>query len=352
MHFGFGLITTQHHPDDRRTDVEIYRDAVDLAVECERLGFESVWTSEHHFVDDGYMPSQLPVLAAMAARTERILLGTGVLLAPLFDPLHLAEDAATVDLLSNGRLVLGLGIGWRDEEFAGFGYPGDHKGRRLEAMIEVLRQAWSDGVVTGDHDGIYRYPEPGLNVTPKPARPGGPPIFLGGGAEAAVRRVGRVADGYLSSGTPPERLAERLGWIREEALAAGRDPASLTPAVHRNVFAWRDGDAWETVRETAWYMSWKYEDMRGAQGSRRAGRAPKPSTEQEAELRGRTIAGTPEEVADGILAYRDVMGENGHFVARSYFPGLDRARQWESLQLLGDVVRPLLGGGEAVSAPA
>jgi alkanesulfonate monooxygenase SsuD/methylene tetrahydromethanopterin reductase-like flavin-dependent oxidoreductase (luciferase family) len=349
MHFGFGLITAQHHPDDRRTDVGIYRDAVDLAVECERLGFESVWTSEHHFVDDGYMPSLLPVLAAIAARTERVLLGTGVLLAPMFDPLHLAEDAATVDLLSNGRLVLGLGIGWRDEEFAGFGDPIGHKGRRLEAMIEVLRAAWSDGLVTGDRAGIYRYPEPGLNVTPKPARPGGPPIWIGAGAEAAVRRAGRVADGYLSSGTTPERLAMRLGWIRDEALAAGRDPASITPAIHHNVFAWRDGDAWETIRDAAWYMSWKYDDMRHARGSRRAGHPPPPTAEEEAALRARTIVGTPEQVAEGILAFRDVLGENGHFIARSYFPGLDPAIQRETLRLLGDEVRPLLARGDVVA---
>jgi alkanesulfonate monooxygenase SsuD/methylene tetrahydromethanopterin reductase-like flavin-dependent oxidoreductase (luciferase family) len=352
MHVGFGLITAQHHPDDRRTNVEIYRDAVDLAVECERLGLDSVWTSEHHFVDDGYMPSQLPVLAAMAARTERVLLGTGVLLAPLFDPLHLAEDAATVDLLSGGRLVLGLGIGWREEEFAGFGdRGGSHRGRRLEAMIEVLRQAWSDELVTGDRHGEYRYPEPGLNITPKPARPGGPPIWIGAGAEVAVRRAGRLGDGYLSSGTTPERLAERLAWVRDEALAAGRDPASVAPAIHQTVFAWREGDAWETVRDAAWYIAWKYADMADARGSRRAARPPKPSAEQEAALRARTIVGTPEEVADRIRAYRDVIGDDGHFVFRSYFPGLDPGMQREALRLIADEVRPLLAEDAARSRP-
>ena len=104
------------------------------------------------------MPSQLPVLAAIAARTERIRLGTGVLLAPLFDPVHLAEDAATVDLLSNGRLILGVGLGWRQEEFDGFGVPIRERPSRLEGVITTLRQAWGDGLTTGDGK---RYAVPG-----------------------------------------------------------------------------------------------------------------------------------------------------------------------------------------------
>ena len=273
MHLGYGLFTAQHHPNDQRSDVEIYREIVELAVEAERIGLESVWTSEHHFVDDGYMPSQLPVLAAIAARTERIALGTGVLLAPMFDPLHLAEDAATVDVLSNGRLILGLGIGWREEEFVGLGGAEGHKGRRLEAIIEVLRQAWGDDLVRGDSQGIYRYPEPGFNVTPKPARPGGPPIWIGAGAPVAVERAGRVANGYISSGATAARMAERAALVRQGAEAAGRDPATVTIAVHRPTFVWRDGDPWATIRDYAHYMSWKYDDMDEAYGSTRAAAA-------------------------------------------------------------------------------
>ncbi len=343
MHIGYGLLTAQHHPDDPRSDVEIYREAVELAVEAERLGFETVWTSEHHFVDDGYMPSQLPVLAAIAARTQRIRLGTGVLLAPMFDPLHLAEDAATVDLLSDGRLILGLGIGWREEEFVGLGGAGGHKGRRLEAIVEVLRQAWSDGLTRGDSNGVYRYPDPGFNVTPKPARPGGPPIWIGGGAPVAVERAGRIADGYLSSGTGVAKFAEWVDHLRRGAEAAGRDPGTVARAVHRPTFAWRDGDAWQTVRDYAYYMSWKYEDMEDARGSLTRRRPPPLTEAEEAAVRGRAIVGTPEEVAERIAAYRDVLGPNGHFVARAYFPGLDPSIQRESLRILGEEVRPLLG---------
>jgi probable F420-dependent oxidoreductase len=341
MRSGYGLLTAQHHPDDRRTVAEVYREAVDYGVLAEQAGFDSVWTSEHHFVDDGYMPSQLPVLAAIAARTERIRLGTGVLLAPLFDPLRLAEDAATVDLLSGGRLVLGLGNGWRDEEFEGSGIPIRQRASRLEATIAVLRQAWGDGLTTGD-GRYFRYPPPGLNVTPKPTRAAATPIWIGGGAEAAVRRVGRIADGYLGSGASPGAIAERASWIRDEAEAAGRDSASIELAVHRVTFAWRDGAAWPRVAEAARYMSWKYRDMDAARGSlvrRLPGPADAPSAE---EVRARTIVGSPEAVADQVRAYAEALGPTGSFVFRAHFPGLDPGVQREAFDVLAGGVLPLL----------
>jgi probable F420-dependent oxidoreductase len=339
MKLGYGYLTGQHHPDDERTDVEIYREAIDIAVELEAAGIDSIWTSEHHFVDDGYMPSQLPVLAAIAARTSRITIGTGVLLAPMFDPLHLAADAATVDLLSDGRLILGLGLGWRDEEFEGYGIPRRERASRLEGHVAVLRQAWSDGLVTGD-GRHFRYD--GLNVTPKPARPGGPPIWLGAGAEPAVRRVGRIADGYFAGHSSPDALARRMAWVREEAEAAGRDPDAISANLYRPTFAWRDGDAWERVREAAWYMSWKYADMGEARGSRERRRPPRMTDEDGQRLRRQVVVGTPDEVAERIAEYGEVLGAGGTYVARAHFPGLDPAVAAESRRILAEEVLLLL----------
>jgi probable F420-dependent oxidoreductase len=339
MRIGYGYLTAQHHPDDHRSDVEIYRDAIEIAVELEAGGIDSVFTSEHHFVDDGYMPSQLPLLAAIAARTSRIRLATGVLLAPMFDPLHLAEDAATVDLISGGRLILGLGIGWRAEEFDGFGIPMRERGSRLEATIAVLRQAWSDGLVTGDGRHFHY---DGLNVTPKPARAGGPPIWIGAGAEAAVRRVGRVADGYFAGPVSPESLERRMTWAREEAVVSGRDAALISANLYRPTFAWRDGDAWERTREAAWYISWKYADMAAARGSRVRQQPPAMSPEDEERVRAAMNVGTPEQVAEEIVRYRDVLGDEGTYVARAHFPGLDPGIAAESRRILVEEVLPLV----------
>src|SRR2546426_10708524 len=123
VHIGLGLFTAQVPPDSSRTFAQEYREVVDLVRLAETLGFDSAWVSEHHGAGDGYMASLLPTLAAFAAATDRIRLGTGVMLTPFHHPLRLAEDAATVDLISGGRLILGLGLGWRGGEFRMFGVP-------------------------------------------------------------------------------------------------------------------------------------------------------------------------------------------------------------------------------------
>jgi alkanesulfonate monooxygenase SsuD/methylene tetrahydromethanopterin reductase-like flavin-dependent oxidoreductase (luciferase family) len=200
VRFGFASITCQRHPNDARDESEIYREGLALAGEAERLGFDSVWVSEHHFIDDSYLASVLPFSGAIAARTETIGIGTDILLAPLYDPLRLAEDVATVDLISSGRFILGHGQGWRPEEFEALGVPLKGRHRRLEDTIGVLRQAWTDGLVTGGQ----MLPYTGVSVTPKPSRLGGPPVWIGGGSEAA-----------RAKGWPPgRRFPRQLGPAR------------------------------------------------------------------------------------------------------------------------------------------
>jgi alkanesulfonate monooxygenase SsuD/methylene tetrahydromethanopterin reductase-like flavin-dependent oxidoreductase (luciferase family) len=326
---GFGLITAQRFPGDPRSDQELYADALALATEAEELGFDSVWVSEHHFLDDGYMPSLLPVCAAIAARTTHVRIGTALLLAPLIDPLRLAEDAATVDLLAAGRLVLGLGLGWREEEFRALGVDPRERVARLERAVEVLRGAWGDGLVDG------------VSVTPKPARPGGPPLWIGALAERAVRRAGRIADGFMATEVTPESFAEQVRWTREELERAGRDPDDFAYSLHLPTFAWPGADAWELVREHHWYITWKYEDMEDAVG-RTPPSAPLPPlpAAREAELRDTIVLGTPEQVAERIAAFREAAGGDLHYIARLYWPGMDPALQREAMAVFAEDVLP------------
>src|SRR3990170_2607699 len=181
LQIGLGLFTGQIPSGSDRTFEREYRETLELVRLAEAVGFDSAWVSEHHGSSDGYLPSLLPMLAAFAAVTERIALGTGVVLTPFHDPLRLAEDTAVVDQLSDGRLILGLGIGWRGEEFRMFGVPMRERARRTEETIEVLRRAWT-GRRFSFEGRAFRFEH--VRITPPPARPGGPPVYLGGSASA------------------------------------------------------------------------------------------------------------------------------------------------------------------------
>jgi len=190
--FGLGLYTGQRDVASTRPQ---YQDAISLARAAEAAGFDAFWVSEHHGLEDAYLPSPLMLLAAIAAVTERITLGTGLLIAPLHHPLRIAEDAAVVDQLSGGRLVLGLGIGYVDHEFRMFGAPWQQRGVRLAETVEVLRRAWT-GEPFSFEGRTMSFAD--VRVTPRPFRDGGIPIWLGGYAASAVARAGRIADGHLT----------------------------------------------------------------------------------------------------------------------------------------------------------
>jgi alkanesulfonate monooxygenase SsuD/methylene tetrahydromethanopterin reductase-like flavin-dependent oxidoreductase (luciferase family) len=340
VQLGFGLISCQRYPGDRRSDADRYREALELAEEAERLGFDSVWTSEHHFVDDAYMPSVLPVCAAIAARTTRVAVGTALVLAPFYDPLRLAEDAATVDLIAGGRFVLGLGLGWRAEEFEALGVRLSERARRLEDAVAVLRQAWSGGLVTGTPSRPYG----GVAVTPAPAASSGPPIWIGAFVERAVRRAGRISDGFMATEVTPSSFAEQVRWAREELERAGRDPAEFTWSMHLPTFAWPDGEeGWRLVLPHHHYVWWKYEDMEDARG--RTGPpppAPPITAEREAELRDMIVCGTPAEVAEQIGALRDAAGGRLHYIARLYWPGMEAGVQRAAMRVFAEEVAPAL----------
>ncbi|MFN8185879.1 MAG: LLM class flavin-dependent oxidoreductase [Gaiellales bacterium] len=342
MQVGLGSITCQQAPGDLRSDVERYRDAVALAVEAERLGFDSVWLSEHHFLDDGYLPSLLPFAAAIAARTERIAIGTDVLLAPLHEPIRLAEDAAVVDLLSNGRLVLGLAQGWRRFEFEGLNVPFRGRHVRFEETIEVLRQAWGPGLVTGGE--TLRYPE--VSVTPKPARAGGPPLWIGAMLEPAVRRAARIGDGFVANWCRPAELARWSGWIRDEALAAGRDLSGFVFAPVIPFWVNDRDDEWPLIRDAVWQYVWKYDDMARMRGRTGPPPAPPPLTpEREEELRAMVIMGPADELVTRLRDYEAACGGELHVIADLLLPSLDPGLLRDQLARVSETLLPQLRAG-------
>ncbi len=340
MRFGYGLITCQRPPDDPRTDAVIYREAVERSETAERSGFDSVWLSEHHFVDDGYMPSLLILAAAIAQATTRIQIGTAVMLAPLHNPLRIAEDAATVALLAEGRFILGLGAGWREEEFDVFGVGQDERGGRVREAVQILRGAW--GPEAFSFDGKY-HSFANVNVTPKPPQP--IPIWLGGFAPGAIRRAGRIADGFLGSSSGTSGVAA-FAQSKELALSgrakSGGDASSFAFALHVPVFVSSGSDPWEEIKPHYSYLRWKYGDMARARGSTKATSPSALNADQESQLRSTIICGTPDEVVDEIEKYRSELGDDTHFIFRSDFPGFPTDQQFALIERIGSEVIPRL----------
>jgi probable F420-dependent oxidoreductase len=342
VRIGLGLFTGQLPSGSERTFAEEYRDVVELARLAETLGFDSVWVSEHHGSSDGYLPSLLPMLAGLATATDRVLLGTGVILTPFHHPLRLAEDAAVVDQLSGGRLVLGLGLGWREEEFRMFDVPVRERVRRTTETVDILRRAWTGRRFS--HDGrAFSFDR--VKVTPPPARDGGPPIYLGGFVEDAVRRAGRYGDGYIRSRGGLSSAKEALVWFEKGAREAGRDPDRLGWAQLQNAFVWEDGEPWDVVRRGVSHQLGVYEGWRsGTDTPEREELEVVPPSEE--TLRKLTPAGDRHEVIRALRPLVDVFAprQEFHLVVRLHYPGMDLPTASRAVELFGEGVLPALKG--------
>jgi probable F420-dependent oxidoreductase len=216
--------------------LQVGRNFEETIQECERAeaaGFDSVWLGEHHNSATLY-PAPLIGLAAIASRTRRLRLGTAVLLLPLYHPLAVAEEAAMVDVISGGRLILGVGAGYAPEEFAAFGVSIKERGRRMDEAVPLIHQLWSEENVT--HNGRY-YRVMNATVAPRPLQQPRPPIWFAGWVESAIRRAGRLGDAWL--GGPSAKLDELVacaGLYREARKVAGKDPQAGPMALMRYVF--------------------------------------------------------------------------------------------------------------------
>ena len=336
MSLGFGLLSAQLNPGG--TDwSQVYDETIRLAVDAERLGFGSIWTTEHHFVDDGYMPSLAVVSAAIAAKTSQIEIGTGVILAPLHHPLRLAEDAATVSLLSEGRFILGLGLGWSETEFEGLGWDRTKRGAAMEEILQILPKAWS-GEPFRHRGTVYEFPE--LAVRPRPSQR--IQVLIGGGAEVAIRRAARLADGIFAN-VPRDQFLQQLAWIEDECEQVGRDPSELR-IIHYSVMlpAASQDEAFDRYTDHLWQMMWKYSDMEAS--TNRPGPPPSSPPFDETKrdrLFGRaTVAGTGDQIVEYLHEMRDQTSFDVEFAARSYFPTLSYDAQVELMEQLATEVSP------------
>ncbi|WP_232686345.1 LLM class flavin-dependent oxidoreductase [Halobacterium zhouii] len=331
MKLGTGLFTCQQRPDDDRSGSERYEEMLTLARAIDDAGLDSAWVSEHHFAEDDYLSGVTPALGAIAAETDDIEIGSCIALAPLYDPVRLAEDAATIDLISDGRLTLGLAIGSNPREFEQFGVPREERVERLEDATSLLRAAWSDGPL--DYDADFHDVDPDVSVTPKPD--GDVPIMLGGAAKPAVRRAARTADAWVA----PSKLSvegvrkrhEDVQMVREKE---GLDGEFTTYVLRHGFVADSEEEAWETMKPGYFYLQRRYAEIFSGES------VDELDAERKQELKEQAVFGTPEQVREELGTYGDALGDDVHVVLRTYYPGLDTDAMVECVERLGDDVAP------------
>jgi alkanesulfonate monooxygenase SsuD/methylene tetrahydromethanopterin reductase-like flavin-dependent oxidoreductase (luciferase family) len=303
---------------------ERYAAALEMTEWADRNGFLMVILSEHHGSPDGYLPSALPLAAAIAARTKNMRILIGALVSAFHDPLKVAEDAAVVDAISGGRLDLVVTNGYVQSEFDMFGVPVNKRAARTTEMLETLQNAFTGKPFT--------YRGRTVQVTPAPATPGGPPLQLGGSSEPAARRAARLGVGFMPSG---EQIWEHY---RAAVIEFGRDDPGPYLGGDTSFFHVTEDveRGWEQIgpyamHEANAYGQWMVEAGIGAEGGYR----PFENLE-ELKATGQYRVITPQQLIDELKA-------GGPFAGALLHPmmgGIPPAVAWESLRLIEHVVIP------------
>jgi alkanesulfonate monooxygenase SsuD/methylene tetrahydromethanopterin reductase-like flavin-dependent oxidoreductase (luciferase family) len=311
-----------------------FDDGITLVQAADRLGFGHVWTTEQHGVDDGYLPAQMPMLAALARETRRIRLGAAVILLPLTHPRRVAEEACLVDVLSHGSLTLGLGAGNYPNEFRIFGADLADRARAMDEGVAFVKAGLSGGLLP---DGAW------VNVPPV-QRP--VPLVLGGMRRAPAERAARHADGHFAyEYLAPERELPRLyrDVIRPALDRHGRGPGDFRLIVASVIWASDDADReWREVVGPAFrYQQRKYAEWEGGVPSA-GGYAFSGDL---AALRREMLIGRPAEVAERLLGLREAYPFD-EFVVWARLPGVPLGMALAHLEALAAEVTPAL----AVSA--
>jgi len=302
---------------------ELYRAALEMAAWGEQHGAALAMVSEHHASSDGYLPAPLVLASALAARTTKLPIQIAALLVPLHDPIELAEQMAVLDIVSGGRVSYICALGYRPEEYAMFGRDIRQRGKRMEACLAAMKQAW--------RGEAFEYEGRRVRVTPRPLTPDGPALFMGGNAPDAVRRAARLGMGMLTMGGNPA-----LGALYQQACAEyGTKPQLFINPVGdspSSCFIARDLDeGWREIgpymlHDAEMYASW-FEEM-GSITKSTALNVDALRAEQ-----GNYRIFTPDEAVARIR-------QHGALMLQPLCGGLPPKIAWKSLELLATDVLP------------
>jgi alkanesulfonate monooxygenase SsuD/methylene tetrahydromethanopterin reductase-like flavin-dependent oxidoreductase (luciferase family) len=285
-------------------------------------GFKSLWFPHHYLTGPLQMLQIVPMMAYLAPHAEGMQVGPNILILPLLNPVHVAEESATLDVLTGGNYVLGVGLGYREGEFAAFGMSLKERAPRMEEAVPLIRRLWSGEKVT--HKGRF-YEVNDLAIGLKPVREGGPPIWFAGTAEAAIKRAARLGDAWMI--VPSTRLGELVGQMRVYREALGNRVPDCFPMVRE---CYVGADHKTAMDECRAALQFKYDAYAswGLEGRQT------PAFQDLA--RDRFIIGDKVFVKEEVGRYREALGVD-HFQMRCHWPGMEFAKSLASIRRLGEI---------------
>ena len=328
-----GIYLNAQHPagDD---PARRFAEAVEQVRLIRALGFDSLWGGEHHATPGFHYFPLLPMLQRLSAEADGLAIGTNLVLLPLHNPVEIAEVAAFLDVATGGRFMLGVGLGYRTEEFAIFGMPLAERVSRLTEGVEIIRRLWTEDAVT--HHGRH-WTLDNVTIRPRPLRTPRPPILVGSQVAAGIERAARIADGWLV--VPVPTVDEFAGQAR--AFAAARAAAGLPAAaeIGRLVEVSCAADEDAAIRRAApfllekyaAYLSWGIPGITLDPGAR-------PEEQLRRLARHRFAVGSPEQVTEALLA--QARAGATHATMRVSWPGMPQKEVLAGIELLGTRVLP------------
>lgn len=310
---------------------DVWTSIRDLARLIDEGGFDSLWIGEHHVTHDDQYLQNIPILSALASETENVTLGAGAFLLPLHNPVHVAELAATIDAMSDGRFWLACGLGYRDEEFHAFEVDKEARVRRLVDGIRLIRRLWTEDQVTFEGKA-FQFEN--LTINPKPVQDPSPPLLVAGFADAAAKRAARIGDSWMFGNiADKEELRRQFDLYESEVAAAGREDECFTPPVLREAFVLPEED--EAYRMVKPYLRRKFESYAGwgLEGT-------DITDDFMAASEDRFVIGSPETVVEELEEYADLGVK--HIIFRVQYPGMDPEAAKRCIETIADEVIPQL----------
>ena len=288
-------------------------------------GFQSLWFPHHYLTSPLQMLQITPMMAFLAAEAKGMVIGPNILILPLLKPVHVAEESATLDVLTGGNYVLGVGLGYREPEFDSFAVPLKERAPRFAEAIQLIRRLWTEERVT--HEGRF-YPVKDIGLSLKPVRPGGPPVYVAAQADPAIKRAARIGDAWLIvNATGLAKVEEQMRLYRATLAELGRTPLEYPIARECYVGA-SHATAFEECRAA---LEYKY-NAYAAWGLQN----PTAKMSFEEFARDRFIIGDKESVKEEVARYRELLGVD-HFIMRVQWPGLEQEKVLGSIRRLGEM---------------